>query len=714
MSRAGLVVICVLAGGLAFATGGRAADVARAPASQPLQLVLPLVAHDSALERFAAAVSNPASRSYGDYESVAWLSRHFGATSHARARVVRYLRTAGATRVRIDATGLFADATLAVGRAQRAFGVRLGHFRAPDGERFVAPAGAAAASAVAPAPPGLRGAATGVIGLDTEPVVRDAGPGLGEASTATSVAHAGSPSSAMPYSGTPTGCAAALAAHAFTPNQYVSAFDMAPLRAAGDTGQGIRVALIEVDQKPSTADLDAFARCFGLTAPPLRVFDAGAPSGAPVGVESVLDTEMLDATAPGLKEIDAYEEPEDLAGAFEAITAPIQVRSRVPQLVSESFDICEQAAVAEAGHSGVMAAEAARAELAAAGITWLTASGDSGSESSCPEHGRGVDYDASSPYVTSVGGTSFELGAANQIVSQTVWNDGGTAASNTASGGGFSSLFPRPSYQTGAVKLNHRAVPDVSMLAEEEPGIAIFCSETACQGPNSSWAPDGGTSAAAPMLAGGLALVDERLHAAGREQLGLVNPLIYALGKSSARTSAFDDVTTGNNDPFYAGDPFGAPLGCCNATVGYDEATGWGTVNVGRFARYALAAEPLVVRVAVSLPAHQRVLSSGAIRATVSCSAACELGASARVTVGGSVAFTVLSQPASLRAAGRRTVALTLSRGQISRLQQAKRQGRRMIAAVTGLLFNAAVYAVGRNPAEAIESRTASRSLAVS
>ena len=133
----------------------------------------------------------------------------------------------------------------------------------------------------------------------------------------------------------------------------------------------------------------------------------------------------------------------------------------------------------------------------------------------------------------------------------------------------------RSLYQTGAVKLNHRAVPDVSMLAEEEPGIAIFCSETACQGPNSSWAPMG-TSAAAPMLAGGLALVDERLHAAGREQLGLVNPLIYALGKSSARTSAFDDVTTGNNDPFYAGDPFGAPLGCCNATVGYDEGDGMG------------------------------------------------------------------------------------------------------------------------------------------
>ena len=74
-----------------------ATAVGPAPSSQPLQLVLPLVAHDAGLAQLAQAVSTPGSPEYAHYESIQQLARRFGASAATRARVVRYLRAAGAS-----------------------------------------------------------------------------------------------------------------------------------------------------------------------------------------------------------------------------------------------------------------------------------------------------------------------------------------------------------------------------------------------------------------------------------------------------------------------------------------------------------------------------------------------------------------------------------------------------------------------------------------
>ena len=96
---------------LASGPTARATRVGPAPAAQQLQLVFPLTADLAGLQRFANAVTTPGSPDYGHYRSIPELARRFGAPAATRDSVARYLRAAGASDVKLDATGLFADAT---------------------------------------------------------------------------------------------------------------------------------------------------------------------------------------------------------------------------------------------------------------------------------------------------------------------------------------------------------------------------------------------------------------------------------------------------------------------------------------------------------------------------------------------------------------------------------------------------------------------------
>src|SRR5579875_1790921 len=250
------------AGARAAASGHVRAALA-GPPSQRLSLVLTLRVDSAALQRFAYAVSTPGSPLYGRYQPVGALARRFGARPAAIARALRFLRAAGARDLRVDATGLFIDATIDAAAAQRLFGAPLVRHRSARGY-FIAPT----APVVIPA--ALRGAVSGVIGLDTAPLpaqgslarlparlrARAAKPAAGP-----SQAPAQPTSAYQRATGTPAGCAAARATGAFTPNQYLAAYGYRPLRRAGLAGHGERVALIEIDGF-RIADVRAFARCF--------------------------------------------------------------------------------------------------------------------------------------------------------------------------------------------------------------------------------------------------------------------------------------------------------------------------------------------------------------------------------------------------------------------------------------------------------------------
>jgi subtilase family serine protease len=729
MWASGAVAAAALVSASSALAAGPSAQITRvgpAPSSQPLELMFPLKADLAGLRRKALAVSTPGSPDFGAFQPIDQLARRYGATADARARVLSYLRRVGARRARIDATGLFAEASMSAGQASRLFNTSLAQFRTVRGARFVAPAAAASVSAPR-IPAGLRGLVTGVVGLDTRPIVsapvaRPRTPATPAARTAAArppLAHAASqPSSGLSRSGSPSGCAAAQASGGFTPNQYLTAYGYDQLHAAGITGAGQRVALIEIDGF-RYSDLRTFAQCFGLPIPEVREFTVGLRHPLAPGGESTLDLEVLDTAAPGLRSIDVFEAGSGAADALEALTAPLRVAQK-PQVISVSLGLCEQMLRRAVGDNSILSTEGALEMASASGITILAATGDQGSAACTGPDGapldlKAVSYPASSWWVTGVGGTNLTLDATNQIASQMVWNDAAQQP-GSAGGGGVSELFGRPNYQKGVSTTRERAVPDVSMLADIVPGYAIFCTVVRDCVPShavSPWVGIGGTSAATPLLAGGAALVDQQLKQNGRRPLGLANPLLYSLFRSTAATSTFYDVTSIGNDvgPEIPGN--GRPLGCCVAHAGYDLASGLGSVNVASFAGAAVATEPGIVSVALSLPPRQSPIHAHGIRATVSCSGACRMGAYAEVTIGHARPFEVDSHVFTLAAAGSETISLPFSGKQLRKLRAGRSSHKRIRAIVRAVMIDPVTYGVLPRAGGAVEQRTAGKSLTI-
>jgi subtilase family serine protease len=695
------------------APAGAATRVGSPTANRPLQLVLPLAADQAGLQRFADGVSTPGSPQYGQYRSISWLSRRFGASPAAQAKVIGFLRNAGARHVRADATGLFVDAVLPAGRAQHLFATTLAEFHAARGGDYTAPA------APVSLPRALRGLVTGVVGLDTRAVA--AAPSIQRpgADRAAFSNDSSSVSGYSPVTGSPQGCSAGLAPGGFAPNQYLTAYGYEPLQSASELGQNERVALIEIDGFRQS-DISTFAGCFGLRLPTINGFGVGISRPLAPGGEATLDLEVLDAAAPGLKSIDVYEATSQPANVLLALTAPLQNPGFRPQVISASLGLCEPSLQQSVGNGGIRATEEALEEAAASGISFLAASGDAGSAdcvdsqspNAAPLPVLAVNYPASSPWATGVGGTNLALNAQNGIEAGTVWNDTALTAPAgdgvAAGGGGFSGLFTRPSYQKGTVTENRRAVPDVGMLADISPGYDVYCTASPdCVGTAGAkpWQAVGGTSAATPLLAGGLALIDEMLRAHRQQNLGLVNPLLYQAGRNTREApSVFSDVTTGSNDVGRYIQPSGRPLGCCSAHAGFDEASGWGGVNLAALSLVALATQPKVVYVGLSLPARQRPVAARHLLVTVSCTGGCRFGAYARVTIGRARPFTDYSGLHRMSRAGRHTVQIDFAPGQLRKLRAALAAHTRVSAKITGALVGSG---------GAIESRTAARSLKI-
>lgn len=693
---------CVFALAALAALAGIAPAASAAPRPGKLQLVLPLNANVAGLERLAAAVTTIGSPMYGDFEPLPTLERRFGASASTRARVIRYLRHAGATNVRIDATGLFADATLAAPQARRLFAADLGRYH---GARIHSP------TAGARVPAALGGAVTGVVGLDTRPVLSAPDAIVANPShfprTAAHVSPDGFPSGYSARSGTANGCGAALGDRGFTPNQYLTAYDYGKLQAAGTTGQGERVALIEIDGF-RYSDVKAFAGCFGLRVPAINGYGVGIKRALAPGGETTLDLELMDAAAPGLKEIDVYESGQRAADVLQSLSAPLENRGHVPQVISASLGTCEPALAVTIGLAGARTAEGTLAMAAASGISVVAASGDAGS-SACIGDGAPLDrlavsYPASSPYVTAVGGTNVNLTAANQIQGETVWND--APYDITAGGGGLSGMFARPSYQDGFVARNRRALPDISMLADVLPGYDIYCTAKECLsgGNHDPWISVGGTSAAAPLFAGGLTLVDQLLREHHKQDVGLANPLLYEIDRAYASSGALLDVTTGDNDlGAYLPGSGGRPLGCCSAGPGYDYASGLGSIDLGKLAALATALQPGIANVALALPGQQPV-KHHRLLATVSCSNNCIATVVATVSAQGARPFVVRSDDYVLRGAGRRTLKLKLSKAELGVLRKALHDRKSVSATVVGQVVDS-----GGN----VEAATAAQTLQI-
>jgi len=274
----------------------------------------------------------------------------------------------------------------------------------------------------------------------------------------------------------------------------------------------------------------------------------------------------------------------------------------VEAAISMSLGLCEPDLTGQMEY--VRALNNLFAVAAGAGISVIAATGDSGA-ALCANGATvlpqlSVAFPASSTWVTAVGGTNLELDSKNRIRREFVWNEGSVGP--MGAGGGQSILATtRPWYQQGTTRFRGygltRALPDVSALSDLLPGYSVYCTATGPGGcapkslPKGGWQSVGGTSAAAPLVASMLTLVSQRLARSNRKPLGLVNPLLYRLGRSKARRSVFRDVVAGDNDvgpaiPKAVGG--GTRLGCCYTKPGFDLASGWGSIKTMGLVKAAL------------------------------------------------------------------------------------------------------------------------------
>jgi hypothetical protein len=212
----------------------------------------------------------------------------------------------------------------------------------------------------------------------------------------------------------------------------------------------------------------------------------------------------------------------------------------------------------------------------------------------------------------------------------------------------------------------------------------------------------GGTSAAAPLFAGGLALIDQVLRQRRRQELGVANSLLYSIDRSPAGGSVFSDVAANDNDLSpYLGDH--ASLNCCRAGVGFDYASGLGGVNLSELASLASFVEPKIASVGVSLP-RQRPVAKHRLLVKLSCSSRCVVGAFARISVGRARPFKVRSGMFVFKRKNHKTIKLALSRSDLAKIRRGLHGHRKVVAKVFGVVTDS-----GGN----VESTSRGRSLRI-
>jgi kumamolisin len=333
------------------------------------------------------------------------------------------------------------------------------------------------------------------------------------------------------------------APHALTAVQVASAY-----RFPAGTGKGQTIALIELDGGFTPDDLDSYFHGLDLPTPIVQAVavDGGANRpGSDADTEVLLDIQVAGAIAPDARQL-VFFAPNTDAGFVGAVQAAIDAK---PCAISISWGAPETAWTSKS----IKAMSAAFAKAAALGIPVFAAAGDAGADDGTPK--PVADYPASDPNVIACGGTRLTVTTAGEWFAEQVWNDG----ASSASGGGYSKMFPRLAWQPATVG-RYRGLPDISGNADPRSGYRIVVDgrDTII----------GGTSAVAPLLAG---------LAARLAELGC--PLADLAKISYANPTAFLDIVSGGNNGW-------------TASTGWDPASGLGSPIGSRLAA-ALKSQPV-------------------------------------------------------------------------------------------------------------------------
>ena len=590
----------------------------------PLHVTVTLQPRDpAALEAFANQVSTPGSPLFRDYITPAEFAQRFGATPDAVQAVEASLEAHGLTPGAPSPNDLSIPVTATAGSLSRAFGVSLAHVVLPGGATAIVNQQAPALDS------GVAGDVQAILGLDT----------LSKAKPLLVRAHAAGTVHAHVVTGGPQPCSQAAAEQSqggLTDDQLASAYGLSGLYQAGDLGAGQTVAVLELEPY-DPSDVIAYERCYGTNAQIANVVVGPGAGSGPGSGEAALDIENLIGLAPQAR-IAVYEGANSGPGPYDTFSKIIN--DHIAEVVTASWGQCE----ALNGASAAASENTLFQQAAAEGMTILSASGDSGSEDCSPDPPptAQVDDPASQPYVTGVGGT--RIASLGPRPAEAVWNDGVQVG---ASGGGVSTSWRMPSYQSGAPASLHvinsgsssstcgassgycREVPDVSADADPASGYVIYWNGCNCAGgtpaPTVGWQVVGGTSGAAPAWAALIALANASPACHGTS-IGFANPALYNAAANNYG-GYFNDITTGDNDMT------GATLGQFAAGLGYDMATGLGSPN-----GTSLAAALCTDSIALSNPGAQRSI----LRTSVA------LQISAADTRGAPVAYRATGLPAGL------------------------------------------------------------------
>jgi subtilase family serine protease len=363
-----------------------------------------------------------------------------------------------------------------------------------------------------------------------------------------------------------------------TPYTIREAYGVESLTEQGWTGKGQTVIDVVSFGSPTLQqDMNVYDQTFHLPAVNLQIVSPlhEAQSGSQKDIsgwagETTLDVQIIHSIAPDAKIVvltSPVAETEGTIGLPEfRQLVQYALNNKLGYIFSQSWGASELTLQNQAGQQELQKWNTLFQQATTQqGATFFSSSGDEGATDYADLNAQQVanvpttSFAPDSPWVTSVGGTTV-LPHGNNTFTERVWNSG-----DGASGGGFSRFYPTPNYQktlpaSAQQELqNRRGVPDVAADADPSTGLAIY--------EDGQWTMAGGTSAAAPVWAGIMAIVNQR---AGHP-LGFINPALYKLATGSSYNQDFRDVTVGDNHF--------APTNVAgySAAQGWDPTTGLGT-----------------------------------------------------------------------------------------------------------------------------------------
>ncbi len=588
-------------------TNGQAPAVGHLAPTQSLRLVFALPLRDQAgLENFLRDVYDPSSSSYRQFLSVEQFTERFGPTQADYDSVIQFAKANGFTVAATSRNRVNLDVTGSVAVIERALHVNLALYQHPTENRtFFAPDREPTLDLALQLwhISGLDNFSTPQRNLVKREATTDSKPPATTGSCP-QASFCGSDMRAAYYGGTLTGAGQSVGIFELLGTDLA---DLTTYYTNAKQTNNVPITLTSVDSQSTSC-----------------VFSKGCDD-----TEQTLDMTQALGMAPGMSSLVMYigtgglsGQSVDDAGIFNAMATANPLNAQL------SSSWAWRPADPNTDNPYFL-------EFAAQGQNLFTAAGDSGHWTAATE----FVWPADSVYLVSVGGTDLTTtGAAGPWKSETAWVNGG--------GGISTNKFPIPSWQVAAAagcascSQTLRNAPDVSANANYT--FYVCADQKAC-----SANLYGGTSFAAPMWAGYLALANEQAVTNSGKPLGFLNPLIYTLYAGSGYDSEFHDITSGSNG--------------YSATVGFDLATGLGSPNgpalINALAgsttpSFALSASPTTVSVAQGSSGTSTITSTiaGGFNSAVALSAT---GQPTGVTVG--------FNPTSIGAPGSGTSTLTLT-----------------------------------------------------